>query len=292
MTPSTQTLPSASQIPDISGVEFGTSAEGFPVARVDDAAYAMLPARDGTHHLAMAWFVRRPLPELVRADFFGHSGQLADEAAFRAKVFEQAEHAREKHDLGRREISFHAHTPWGLSQGATVFAEGVVCHSTAGHGGFHLSTERNAKVDRRLRTTNGWYEEDVEWAIVALTFPDLFTTFERRSAEQAIKDSWPDAWEAISGAVLEAGQSREKDRRAFQSRHVGDWIVISAIRSNHHGGIVEVIATPGGNRDQGADERRFLVPSAEYTVGPLGFVVDPVRHAIYEGPSSFDGWER
>ena len=34
-------------------------------------------------------------------------------------------------------------------------------------------------------------------------------------------------------------------------------------------------------------ERRFLVPSAEYNVGRFGFVIDPDRHAAYDGPSSF-----
>ena len=154
MTRSLQPLPSVPQLPDLSGVEFGTSAEGFPVARLDDTAYAMLPGRDGTHHLAAAWFVRRPLHELVQGDFNGYHGALADEAAFRAKMAEKAEHVREKNALGRREIQSRAYTPWGPSQGATVFAEGVDCHSTAGHGGFHLSVDRNAKVDSGLRNAN------------------------------------------------------------------------------------------------------------------------------------------
>ena len=271
-------------------VRFATSAEGFPVALVGETAFAMLPGRSDTHFLGLAWRTRRPLEDLVRKDFHGHGGVLVDEDAFRAKVLEQAEHTREKRALGRREVRSHASTPWGPSQGATIFAEGVVCHSTAGHGGFHLAADRNAKVDRRLRQPGGWYEEDVEWAIVALTFPQLFTGFERRSAEQTVKDSWPDAWEAIFVTVLEPGQSHEKDRRGFHVRHAGDWIVISAIRSDHHDGHVEVVATRGGHRERGAEERRFLIQSAEYEVGRFGFVVDPARHAAYEGPSGFIWW--
>lgn len=292
MTNSAQSHPSASQPTDLAGVEFGTSAEGFPVARLNDTAYAMLTGRNGTHHLAAAWLERRSLHELARGDFYGFHGALADEPAFRAKMAEKAEHILEKNALGRREIHSRAHTPWGPSQGATVFAEGIVCHSTAGHGGFHLADDRNARVDGRLRNANSWYEEDAEWAIVAITFPELFTNFERRCADQTVKDSWPDEFEAITGTVLEPGQSREKDRRAFQSRHAGDWIVISAIRSNHHDGFVEVAATLGGTRDHASEERRFLVPSAEYTVGPFGFVIDPARHDVYDGPSSFIGWGR
>lgn len=216
---------------------------------------------------------------------------LADEAAFRTKVVENAEHQREKRALGRRETGSNANTPWGPSQGATVYADGIVCHSTAGHGGFHLSAERNRKVNPVLRARGGWYEEDEAWAIVAITFPHLFTSYERCCAERTIKDSWPDAWEAIFGIVLQPGESREKDRRAFEKEHADNWIVVSAISSDQQPGFVEVIATPGGRRGAGTEERRFLVPSDEYRSGRFGFVVDETRHPVYSGPSSFIGWQ-
>lgn len=272
-------------------IEFGRTADGILVAHVADTAFAMLPARDGRHYLATGWRIGRPMAEWKRSDFYGHAGELADEAAFRGKVAENAEHQREKRALGRREIGSTANTPWGRSQGATVYAEGVVCHSTAGHGGFHLSAERNRKVHSMLRSRGGWYEEDAGWAIVALTFPHLFTSFERRCAERTIKDSWPDAWEAIFGTILQPGESLEKDRRAFERRHVDDWIVVSAITSDQQPGSVEVVATPGGRRGAGTEERRFLVPSGEYQVGRFGFVVDEARHPVYSGPSSFIGWQ-
>lgn len=289
------TMPAPSTIdvtPGIPQVEYGRSADGFLVARVGDMAFAMLPARDGRHYLATGWRIRRPIEEWSRSDFYGHAGELTDEAAFRARVVENAEHQREKRALGRREIRSTANTPWGPSQGATVYAEGVVSHSTAGHGGFHLSGERNRKVHSMLRAEGGWYEEDAAWAIVALSFPDLFTSFERRCAERTIKNSWPDAWESIFGRALAPGESYEKDRRSFEQEHAGNWIVISAITSDHKPGFVEVVATPGGRRRAGTEERRFLVPSAEYRAGRFGFIIDDVRHRIYAGPSSFVGWQR
>lgn len=272
------------------GVEFGRSADGFPVARVGDNAFAMLSGYDGSHFLASGWRIVRPLAEWTRAEFYGHSGCLADEAEFRGKVSENAEHQREKRQLGRVETRVSASTPWGGSQGATVYAEGIVAHSTASHGGFHLSAECNAQVHPMLRAEGGWYEEDCAWAIVAITFPQLFTSFERRCAESTLKDWWPDAWETIFGTILAPGESYEKDRRAFEIEHANSWVVISAIRSNQHAGMVEVIATRGGRRDDVAEEQRFLVPSDEYDIGRFGFVVDPARHAAYEGPSSFVGY--
>ena len=276
--------------PGLPEVEFGCSSDGYLVARVGDTAFAMLPGRDARHYLATSWRINRPMAEWKRSDFYGHSGELADEAAFRTKVVENAEHQREKFALGRRDAGCNANTPWGPSQGVTVYAEGVVCHSAAGHGGFHLSAERNRKVNPVLRARGGWYEEDEAWAIVAITFPHLFTGYERRCAERT-KDSWPDAWEAIFGIVLEPGESREKDRCAFEKEHADNWIVVSAIMSNQQPGFVEVVATPGGRRGAGTEERRFLVPSDEYRIGRFGFVVDETRHLVYSGPSSFIGWQ-
>ena len=282
--------PATGAITEVPEVEFGRSIEGFPVARVGDSAFAMLPARDGRHYLATGWRIARALAEWRRSDFFGHSGSLGNEAAFRAKVLEHAKHLRDKRALGRTEIRSRSQTPWGVSQGATVYAEGVVSHSTAGHGGFKLSAERNRKVHALLRAEVGWYEEDCAWAIVAITFPHLFTGFERRCAEKTLKDNWPDAWEAIFGTVLQQAESVEKDRRAFEREHTEDWIVVSAITSDHQQGFVECVAALGGKRGRGAEERRFLVPADEYKVGRFGFVINPGRHAVYGGPSDFVGW--
>lgn len=213
------------------------------------------------------------------------------DTAFRERVIENAEHQRERQALGRCEIFTRVHTPWGTSQRTTLYAQGVDCHSTAGHGGFKLSAERNRKVHPLLRSKDGFYEEDSAWAIVAITFPHLFTGFERRCAERSIKDWWPDAWETISGTTLTHGESHLKDRRAFEAAHADDWIVISALRSDHHPGMIEVIATRGGKREHNAGERRFLVPFGEYEPARFGFVIDVDRHRSYDGPSSFVVWQ-
>lgn len=278
-----------SQAPDVSGASFGHSADGVLVALVGDNAYAMMPGREGKHYLASGWRLVRPMAEWTRSDFYGHGGDLADESAFRSKVLEQAQHIEERRRLGRRDIPGGAHTPWGPSQGGTVYAEGITSHSTAGHGGFKLSADRNRYVHPMLRAAGGWYEEDECWAIVAFTFPHLFTALERRHAERTIKDSWPDAWEAISASSIAPGESRRKDQRAFEAAHANDWVVVSAITSELQQGFVECIATPGGKRGTGTEERRFLVAADEYDIGPFGFVIDPDRHAVYAGPSSFVG---
>lgn len=83
----------------------------------------------------------------------------------------------------------------------------------------------------------------------------------------------------------------EKDRRAFEKQHAGAWIVISAILSDQHPGMTEVMATVGGSRQFSCEERRFLVANDEYHArGRFGFVIDGARHQAYQGPSSFVGW--
>lgn len=286
-------LPSQSSegsAPDASGMEFGRSADDMAVARVGDLVFAMVPARDGRYFLASAWRVSRPLAELKRDDFYSHHGPVKGEAAFRNRMIEQAGHSRELRLLSRQTVRVTCRTPWGPSQGATVYADGIVCHTTASHGGFRLSAARNAKVHSMLRTDGGWYEEDAAWAIVALTYPDLFTTYERKCADKTIRDNWPDAWETIFGRSLAPAESHKRDDAAFAREHAGDWIVTAALRSDHHPGMTEVIATIGGTRGEPAQERRFLVPSDEYTVGRFGFVIDEAQHAAYEGPSSFAAW--
>lgn len=65
-------------------------------------------------------------------------------------------------------------TRWGEAQAAQRYGRGIVCYQTAGHGGFHLSAGRNALVHEAWRDEEGWYEEDCDWAIVAVTFPQFF----------------------------------------------------------------------------------------------------------------------
>jgi hypothetical protein len=276
-------------IPAESGVLFARTSDGLLVAKVRDKAFAMMPATDGRYYLASAWLMSRAMEEWSRRDFCGHDGELADEAAFRARVHENAEHQHQRAALGRREIRSGAHTPWGASQCATVYADGVVSHSTAGHGGFHLDAAHNAKVHPALRARGGWYEEDCAWAAVAQALPELFTDYERRCADQTIRDWYPDAWEAIHARPLLPGESHEKDRRTFERDHASDWVVISAIRSDHCPGMTECVATLGGDRCA-AEQRRYLVASDEYHVGRFGFVINAARHQLYAGPSNFAGW--
>lgn len=69
-------------------------------------------------------------------------------------------------------------TPWGPAQSAMELAEGITFYSTASHGGIHLSPERETELQSKFnyKTFGGssWYEEDLDYNVVVLAFPNCF----------------------------------------------------------------------------------------------------------------------
>lgn len=71
-------------------------------------------------------------------------------------------------------------TPWGYSQSVDVIANGLVSVSTAGHGGFKLSAERWAELQREFPTFGdgyagaGWLEEDCDATLAVILWPECF----------------------------------------------------------------------------------------------------------------------
>lgn len=85
-------------------------------------------------------------------------------------------------------------SPWGAVQSSHVYAEGIESVSTAGHGGILLSPERMARVReifREFETFAGGaaFEEDQDWSVVALAFPDVFDDQDLRAAVRTAKRS-------------------------------------------------------------------------------------------------------
>ena len=80
-------------------------------------------------------------------------------------------------------------TPWGQADHHQAIAPGIDFYSTPSHGGFKLSPERLARISVmnlvRCRTglpLQGWFEEDCDWCIVVIYFPEYFTAEEREMA--------------------------------------------------------------------------------------------------------------
>ena len=93
-------------------------------------------------------------------------------------------------------------TPWGLSQTTRELAPGITLYTTASHGGFYLSPERVALMPKPLRDfipfggpqqgPGRWYEEDCDWSVVALAFPQFFKRDDVAAAEATLKNYKPE----------------------------------------------------------------------------------------------------
>ena len=182
-------------------------------------------------------------------------------------------------------------TPWGICDHARKLADGIVSVSTPRHGGIHLSDDLNAAMPAPFRGRSGWYEEDCEWAVVALVYPYAFTAKEMESAHRTVMNWMPEAYEAWSGVVLQPGQSSKKDEDTFLKEHPEDWVVVSATgdwSTSVPKGWVGAIATQGQNyrhRPNRLKDRAFLVPAADYADPqkrcPVGFICDPALHPAW-----------
>jgi hypothetical protein len=143
-------------------------------------------------------------------------------------------------------------------------------------------------VDPSWRNPNGWYEEDCEWAIVAMTFPTLFTGTVFASARSTAKNWYPDAFEVVTGEKVKPEESIVLRERAAKEAHKNDYVVTTAWGSWHAkvpAGMVGVVATLGGARTSGAPEKWFLIPESDYDTKPksaIGFVINLATHKEVE----------
>ena len=87
-------------------------------------------------------------------------------------------------------------TPWGPSQTSEQIARGIMSYTTAGHGGIHLSPGRRMEMPEKFRNEptfagGNWYEEDCDWALVAVCFPQYFSEKQVESAKGILRHYKP-----------------------------------------------------------------------------------------------------
>jgi hypothetical protein len=168
-------------------------------------------------------------------------------------------------------------TPWGTSQRQKKIASGITFYETARHGGFKVSPEKTQEMPPCLRNKDGWYEEDCEWAKVALSFKDLFTEPELVAAKELLCNYNPDAYETFYNEVIPEGKSRIKDQRIFDEVNKDNLVVVSAMTDSKREGMVRCWATKGGDREliRTESERIFLIPEEEYrSRGNMSYVIE------------------
>lgn len=79
-------------------------------------------------------------------------------------------------------------TPWDEAQQVEEIAPGIVWCSTASHGGYWLSDKRCQEMPEPYRSAprwagKNWFEEDCDWCLVYLAFPEVFQKHDKRFIE-------------------------------------------------------------------------------------------------------------
>lgn len=188
-------------------------------------------------------------------------------------------------------------TPWGPAYDAIVHAGGIVSYHTASHGGICLTAARFADMPTPLRagtahlvapSGRAWFEEDCNWCIPVLAFPEAFLAEQVTQAEVTLRHWHPNTWEDFYGRVLSESESLQKRRQIFHDRHRNDLLGVCAWGGQVGGvpaGKVGVLAVPGGDR-QSPNKSYWLVDTVEYDARPsdVDFVINPARHLRVTGP--------
>ncbi len=104
-------------------------------------------------------------------------------------------------------------TPWGHPDTVTEIAPGIILYSTPSHGGYWLSPARIAAMPKPLRQFQpfagpNFYEEDCDWSIVALAFPQFFPADAIPAALETIKHYKPELYEQVVAERIGRGKQR------------------------------------------------------------------------------------
>lgn len=183
-------------------------------------------------------------------------------------------------------------TLWGHPQDRIECLPGIWWVSTSSHGGYCVSSEREAAIPAHLNQ-GIYYEEDCDWALLHLAFPELNEAHSkdtdeiRKSVEKTVRDWHPTAYEKHFGRKLKPGESYINDQRQLQHQNRNRWVVVSAFGSWHKNcpeGMVLVCATLGGKRTHGLEERWYLIPEKEYDDRTGSFVVVCRKHKRVDAP--------
>ena len=169
-------------------------------------------------------------------------------------------------------------TPWGAADHVENVAPGIDRADTPGHGGYRLSEARNADVDGYWRNHNGWYEEDSEWTIAAITHREAFSAADVKLAHESARAHNPDNYMRVVGRnpakygvtdyqPVGPGESPVLAARSFFAAHSRDvQRVWSGVSSDTHPGMVE--ATVSAVKKDGTrgehKARVVLIPQADY----------------------------
>jgi Domain of unknown function (DUF7007) len=132
------------------------------------------------------------------------------------------------------------HTPWGNSDSQKILTPGIISVETPSHGGIRVEVGLNKLIPAYMRSQDGFYEEDVDWSIVATVFPHAFTKEDQAHAKKTFKGYLPMAYELYYKEVIPPGESHRKDEIAFKALHKNDYLSLAAFGPGHPGIEVDI----------------------------------------------------
>lgn len=143
-------------------------------------------------------------------------------------------------------------TPWGPSQSQHEHAPGIVFHSTAGHGGYHLSQERYSEFCSipQFAKFPQWLEEDCHAVLVYLRWPELATDEQLKGAVSMARTAatWKsDKWKAIEAWLREPSQAEILSRVVEHTKSVADLWRRGSMWTSKTSGLWEVLFHRGGD---------------------------------------------
>lgn len=167
------------------------------------------------------------------------------------------------------------HTPWGKADNKEFITRGINFYSTASHGGYKVSDKLNLKIHEAFRNTNGWYEEDCEWAKVVVSFSLYFDKDLLVSAHKTLRNYFPDDYEVVYNVKVHPEDSVKRRQQMFDEATKDKYVVTAAWGSWEKGvpeGKVKVLAKKGASR------KYFLVDAEDYKKRDNRFVIDESKH--------------
>lgn len=116
--------------------------------------------------------------------------------------------------------------PWGAIQAKTVRGPGIEWISTAGHGGFVLDKVAYSKMPHKFRrasfTQDQYFEEDLSWCAVVLTFQSVINWSDESQREAAVRvaeQTWKRYYEPLLGSIEDVWKSHARLIK-------GDWFAM------------------------------------------------------------------
>lgn len=119
-------------------------------------------------------------------------------------------------------------SPWDAIQTQKEVAPGIWSVTTAGHGGYWLSPQRLEEFRKCFPTFGGyaglpWLEEDCDWALAALAFPEAFGAEAVFYAVETVRGSGAYLVEANAWLESFAGKVVREIAEGFRAGVAGKW---------------------------------------------------------------------